>query len=208
MKRFFFAMSLFLLILPAPARAQTPMAAVQGSIDRIISVLKEPRYRNPDARELQRAKISEIVREVFDFREMARRTLARSWRKFTPRQQEEFTDIFHRFLEQTYLDKIQKDYHDQKVVYLEEKKLSSSKAVVKTKVIREDVETPINYRLLKKKGAWRVYDVTIEGVSLVKNYRSQFRKILVRKSPEQLIERLKRRIAEKKKKKEKEEGAS
>ena len=109
-------------------------------------------------------------------------------------QKAEFSHLFSRLLGGTYLDRIQRGYSNEKVVYLDQDMMTNSKAVVKTKVLRESVEIPVFYSLIKKGEAWSVYDVNIEGVSLVKNYRKQFSEILIKRSPAQLIEMIKKKV--------------
>jgi len=125
---------------------------------------------------------------------MARLTLARNWQAFTPSQQEEFSGLFGQFLGNTYLDKIQSGFSDEQVEYTGEELLSVTKAVVMTNLIRKGVKTPIHYSLQKKGDSWRIYDVKIEGVSLLKNYRTQFSNILIREKPEGLIAMLKNKL--------------
>jgi phospholipid transport system substrate-binding protein len=178
--------------------AQKPLEAVQGPIDKIISILNDPAYRDGAQKVIGREKIWAVVQEFFDFTEMAKRTLAQNWPNFAPPQRKEFSLVFGEFLGNTYMNKIQKGYRDEKVVYLGEEMVSDGKAVVKTKIVRENVETPVDYSMMMQEGGWTVYDVRIEGVSLVKNYRTQFEKILMKSSPQELIERLKTKIEKQK----------
>ena len=111
--------------------------------------------------------------------------------KFDKNQKEKFVKEFTELLKNTYIDKIQGEFHDEKVVFEGYNMVSEKKAVVKSKVLRGDKEIPLDYSVHLKKGKWSVYDIKIEGVSLVKNYRNQFKSILAKETPDQLIEQLK-----------------
>ena len=171
-----------------------PIDEIRDPMDKIIQILRDPQYQSAPQKADQRQKIWLIVNEFFDFKEISQRTLARFWKNFTPEQQQEFVETFSEFLANIYLKRIQGEYKNEKVVFIGQDLLSKSKASVKTKVIREDsIEIPVEYSLLKKDNAWKVYDVVIEGVSLVKNYRTQFRGILLKQEPARLIEILKKK---------------
>ncbi|MBW2108370.1 MAG: ABC transporter substrate-binding protein [Deltaproteobacteria bacterium] len=194
--------SLMWAILTLVCEAQEPMDALRGPIDRVISILKDPQYQDPSKQALERERLWEAMHDLFNFTDMAKRTLARNWKRFSPPERKSFVTVFREFLGNNYLDKIQKGYKNEKVVYLEQQMLSPDKALVKTKIIREDIEIPVHYRMKMYRGGWRAYDVNIEGVSLVKNYRTQFNKLLMKGSPAELIERLKRKIEKQKKQRE------
>ena len=134
--------------------------------------------------------------KLFNFEEIAKRALARHWRKRTDKEKKEFTALFSNFLEGSYIGKIEA-YTDEEVVYVGEK-VDKGRAVVKTKVISKGIETPIHYRLLKGKGSeWMVYDVVIEGVSFVRNYRTQFNEVIKKSSYEELVKRLRSKVKKK-----------
>ncbi len=177
-----------------------PMETLQKPMNEIVRILKDPQYLEKDKKEVQREKLWKIIREVFDFREMSKRSLARNWKRFNSGQRDQFTDVFSTLLGNIYLNKVQGGYHDEKVVYLGEEIIKEKKAVVKTKIVRENVEIPMNYRMRLHREKWKIYDIIIEGVGLVKNYRTQFKKILRKESPDQLIERLKKKNEAQKKK--------
>lgn len=178
-----------------------PIDEIRGPIDEIIQILRDPQYKNASRKADQRQKIWVIIDKFFDFKEISRRALARFWKKFTPAQQKEFVDVFSEFLSNIYLDRIQGEYKNEKVVFIGQDRITDTKASVKTKVVREgDIEIPVNYSLRKRGDSWRVYDVKIEGVSLVKNYRTQFRGILMKQEPAQLIETIKKKNEKRKSK--------
>jgi phospholipid transport system substrate-binding protein len=175
-----------------------PMEALREPVNTVLQILQDPQYDPPEQRQLQRDRIWDVTRGIFDFTEMAKRALAMNWRAFTPPQRKEFTELFSELTAHSYLDQIKGTYTDLAVEFLEEEILSGNKAMVKTKVRREQVETPVDYRMLQQGGRWLVYDVNIEGVSLVQNYRTQFREILAKETPEQLIQKLKDKLQEQK----------
>lgn len=175
-----------------------PMDALKGPIDEGIKLLSDPKYKNPSLKRVQREKIWEIVRKAFDFTELSGRALATNWKIFSPLQRKEFSEVFSEVLGNTYLDKIQGGYMDEQVVYLGQEMVSDTKAVVKTKIIREKGSIPVDYNMRFKNDNWKVYDIYVEGVSLVQNYRSQFNQILSKESPDELIKRLEKKLAEQK----------
>lgn len=172
----------------------TPMETVKAKIDQIISVLNDPKYAKPDQRKAQRDRIWEISYPMFDFNEISRRAVGPKWQSFSDPEKEKFTNIFAEFLGETYIDRMQGEYQNEKVVYVKEL-VKSPLALVRTQLIREDVALPIDYRLRKVDDQWRIYDILVEnGVSLVKNYRVQFQSILQKESPAQLINRLEQKL--------------
>jgi phospholipid transport system substrate-binding protein len=186
---------LCMAITPVAQGAQ-PLDSLQGPIEEVLSILKAPQYQDVAQKDQQREEIRGIVQKAFDFAETSKRTLGRHWKSFTPQEREEFTHVFTELLGRIYIDKMTSEYQEVKVVYLGQKMLTDSRAVVKTKILRNDAEIPADYGMLSRNGTWKIYDVKIEGVSLVKNYRSQFKQILFKESPAQLIERLKKKVGE------------
>ena len=192
---------LLLFSIPYVAHSAQPMDSLRKPIDEVLRILEDPQYKDAANKSAQREKIWQITQNVFDFREISIRTLARNWKKLTPEQQKEFTDVFSQFLSNTYIDRIQGGYRNEKIVYQAQDMISENKAIVKTKIIRENsIEVPVEYRMRMRKNTWRIYDVRIEGVSLVKNYRTQFKQILMKETPDQLIERLKTKLEKQKSK--------
>lgn len=191
---------LLLIVTPCLAYDKEPIDALKMSVEKVISLLKDPLYQGDSQKNLQRDKIWEVFSELFNFTEMAKRTLAINWKKFTIEQRQEFTDLFAELLGNSYIGRIQGEYEEDETVFEGQKIYSGSKARVKTKILRRSTDIPVVYSMLKRNGVWKVYDVKIEGVSLVKNYRTQFNKILMKNSPSQLIERLKKKIESQEKK--------
>ncbi len=192
------ALVFFLLThMPVSAESPDPTATVKGPIDTMIAILNDPQYQSPETKIAQRNQIWKAVKEMFDFHEISRRTVARNWQGFSETEKTQFSDVFADFLGNTYIDKIQGEYHNEKIVYLSQDFYADNYAQVKTQIIRETVEIPVYYRMLKNNdGQWKVYDIIVEGVSLVKNYRTQFASILKTETPAQLIERLNQKLTE------------
>lgn len=180
------------------AFALEPLEALKGPLDESLSLLKDPAYQDPSRKGEQRDKIWQLIESVFDFKEVSRRALARNWRQLDSDQQEAFVDLFTKLLGNTYLDQVQEAYKNETVAY-DSQEIHDSKplARVKTRILSKKGDIPVDYSLKKIDGRWRIYDVRVEGVSLVKNYRTQFDEILMNESPEKLIERLKQKVEEK-----------
>ena len=171
-----------------PALAGEATQALSASVDQVILLLANPAYKDTATRPELRKKVIKTIEAIFDTRELSRRALGAQWNNFSPDQQNRFVAAFGTLLQNTYLDKIE-SYTDEKVRYLSEDDLGGGKTEIATKVVGKDKEIPITYRLVDHDG-WRVYDVIIEGVSLVQNYRSQFGQILMNESPDVLIAKI------------------
>jgi len=188
-----------LVVGPVHAVAEEPLQAIKVPIERAIVILKDPQYQDPGKTEAQREKLWEIIREIFDFNLIAKRTVGRyHWRNsFSQQQHKEFTNVFARFLANNYLTRIRGTYDDIKVEYVgQEINASKPIAKIKTKIIRKNGDVLIDYSLRMRNGTWKVYDVFAEGVSLVQNYQTQIRGILSKESAAQLIDKLNAKVAE------------
>ncbi|MDR1777900.1 MAG: ABC transporter substrate-binding protein [Desulfovibrio sp.] len=175
--------------------ASAARRALEISTDRILTCIKNPDYVNPVTRPPLRRQIEEEVLHIFDFAEFSSRTVGQRWRSFTPEQQQNFSDAFADLLITTYVSKID-GYNGENVAYAGET-ASGDKVEVRTVITMKDgKKVPVSYRMLPKGNAWRVYDVLIENVSLVKNYRDQFKGILNKDTPESLIERIRNKVKE------------
>jgi phospholipid transport system substrate-binding protein len=189
---FFFSVvfPFFLAVPPSQALAGEPTVQVKQTVDAVLDVLRNKELKKPEKTEQRRTKIRQVVSGRFDFAEMAKRSLAQHWKKRTPEEQKEFVPLYTDLLENTYIRKIER-YENEKVVYLDEK-IEGDHATVKTNIVTtKNAEIPIEYRLLKEGDQWKAYDVVIEGVSLVNNYRNQFNNIIRSGSYEELVKRLK-----------------
>jgi phospholipid transport system substrate-binding protein len=171
------------------AFAAPPLETIQTQVDRALEVLRDPALKAESAKGAKEKKIWAILDGVFDYTELSKRTLAQNWKRFSPDQQKEFIGLFGKLLGTVYMDRIIA-YKDEKVVFGKVTNLSDKTAEVQSEVVRSSKPIPIHYRMILENGEWRVYDVVIEGVSLVQNYRTQFREILTNKSPEDLLKTL------------------
>lgn len=172
---------------PAAAAAPGPRQTLETAITRVLDNIKNPDWVNPATRGPLRRQIEDEVYHVFDFGEFSSRTVGPRWRSFSPEQKKRFSDAFAELLLNTYLNKVT-GYNGEQVAYVGETAAPDGKRVeVQTVITMKDgKKTPVNYRMLPKDGSWRVYDVIIENISLVKNYRTQFQGILNTATPDQL----------------------
>ncbi|HXW68710.1 MAG TPA: ABC transporter substrate-binding protein [Dissulfurispiraceae bacterium] len=172
--------------------AGEPTEYIRQSVDSVIAIVNNKELQGPGKKTERRAKMREIIDKIFDFREMSKRALALNWIKRTPEEQKEFSSLFADLIEATYASKIEK-YNGEKIVYTGES-IDDGNAVVKTNIItHSNTEVPLDYRLLKEGANWMVYDVVIEGVSLVNNYRTQFNQIIHSGSYEELVKKMKQK---------------
>lgn len=181
---------------PAQSFGEKPLEALQQGIDAGISILKDPRYQDPTRKDIAQQNLFEVTQQIFDFEEFSKRVLASNWKKFTRQQRKEFVDVFGKFLGKFYLGKLQEKYRDEKVIYLNQKIDSGTRALVNIRVLWRGLEVPVKIRMIKRNGMWKAYDVSVLGISALKNYRAQFKVILGKESPQQVIDRLKKKIAE------------
>jgi phospholipid transport system substrate-binding protein len=186
------ACALVAVLGPASARAGEPTEQLRRHIDEVIRTLEDPALRaTPEQR---RAAVRRISEEIFDYQDTARRALGRHWNGRTPREQAEFVALFADLLDRAYFTKIDQ-YQGEKVRYTGET-LDGSEAIARTLIVTSrGSEVPVDYRMHLVDDRWRVYDVTIEGVSLVANYRTQFNKIVQTESYESLVQKLRQRGA-------------
>ena len=184
---------LMLLLSSAPAHAGVPLDTVRTEVNKVLDVLRDPALKPDSAKEIKKEKLRLIYKDMFNEVELSRRTLGRNWGKLNPDQQKEFIKLFQQVLEKAYIDKIL-SYTDEKIVFSKESPLAENQVEVQTWIVTSSKEIPIFYRMILKDGTWKVYDVVVENVSLVSNYRSQFNEILARNSPEQLLEILRKKV--------------
>jgi phospholipid transport system substrate-binding protein len=182
-----------LIIIPFTVYAGAPLDAMKTHINNILDVLGDKSLKGKSGDKTKKEKIRVISQDMFDFNELSRRTLARNWKKLNGTQQKEFTNLYRQILEDLYVDKIM-TYTDEKVLFKKEDILTSKKAEIQTIIQTKKADIPIFYRVTNKSGAWRVYDVVIEGVSLISNYRTQFREILAKDSPAVLLDTLRKKV--------------
>lgn len=188
------AVSVALLMAPAPSRAGEPTDQVRGAIDRVLEILKKKDLQTKERRTERRTLLRVEISKAFDFDEMAKRSLGPTWRQRTPEERKEYVALFRQVLENSYLGKVEA-YQGEKIMYVKESVEEGRIATVETFIVTgKGQEIPLNYRMMKEKSEWRVYDVVIEEISLVNNYRSQFAGILQKSSFQDLLARLREMI--------------
>ena len=193
MERPIVLLCILLLLLPLPVYAGPPLDTVQLHVNKGFEVLRDPTLKAESAKEVKTESLRLIYDQLFDDVELSKRTLAKHWNSLDVAQRKEFVLLFRQVLEKAYIDKILA-YTDEKIVFERETMVAGTQAEVQTKIVTASKEIPITYRLLLKDGAWKVYDVVIENVSLVLNYRTQFNDILAKDKPEQLLEILRKKV--------------
>jgi phospholipid transport system substrate-binding protein len=172
------------------ARAGAPTEQLRGRVERVLAVLEDPALKQEARAADRRAAIRTIANELFDFRELSQRTLGRHWQGRTPAERDEFVQLFTDLLERTYVGKIEAYTGGDRVQYTGES-LDGDRAIVRTKIVtKTGTEIPIDYRMHPAGERWLVYDVVIEGVSLVANYRTQFNRIIQQSSFQELLAKL------------------
>jgi phospholipid transport system substrate-binding protein len=181
--------AIFIMAFAGSAFAGAPTERVKNAADKVIDILKDPKLKGPAHEEQRRAKIMATAETVFDYREMAKRSLAIFWRQRTPKEQDQFVKLFSDLLERSYINRIE-GYTNEKVVY-DSEKIDGDHATVDSRIItKRHEEIPVNYQMMTKNGNWWVYDIVIENVSLVNNYRVQFNKIIRSSSYAELLKKL------------------
>ncbi len=189
--------ALLFFAIPAMLYAVTALETVRTNVDKVLEILRDPNRKAELAKEIKEDRLRPVFKEMFDEVELAKRTLGRHWSSLNPAQQQEFVTLFRRVLETAYADKLL-SYTNERVVCERESAIGSNRAEVYTWVISSSKQIPVTYRVILKDGTWKVYDVVIENVSLVQNYRSQFSEILAKNTPEKLLEILRNKVREKK----------
>jgi phospholipid transport system substrate-binding protein len=178
-------------VIPDTARAGAATEAMKGTIEEVLRILADKDLKQPAKANERRQLLEKVVGERFDYQEMSRRSLGAPWGSMSDKEKQEFVSLFQTLLVNTYADKVEA-YSGEGVQYVNER-TEKEYAEVRTKVLTGKTEIPLDYRLLNKGSAWRVYDVVVDGVSLVNNYRGQFSKILRNGSYAELIEQLRKK---------------
>lgn len=178
------------VLLAAPSAWAGPATdQVKASVERVLKVLRDPELQKPANAEKRRAQIREVAQTIFDFEELSRRALGRHWAARTPAERKRFTGLFTDLLEHNYVSKIE-SYSGEKVLYLPEQVDGDTITVRSRLVTQKGAEVPLDYRMQKGGDRWQAYDVLVEGISLVANYRTQFNSIINRSSYAGLVKRL------------------
>ncbi|MCX7816812.1 MAG: ABC transporter substrate-binding protein [Syntrophales bacterium] len=171
------------------------MDFVQKNVNRALDVVRDPTLKGEVAKKKKRDKLHAIYEDAFDKEEFSRRTLGKDWSRFNEDQRKRFVELYQKLLENVYSDKILSyEYKDEKVMFDREIIHSPNFAEVYTRVITPSKVIPVSYRLIQKGGRWKIYDVTIENVSLIQNYKTQFRELLAKNTPDQFLNILEEKV--------------
>lgn len=196
MKKLIMILLIFTFTISSAFAVLSPKEQIKKTVDKVINILKDPKYKGKNKTHQRRTALRTEIGKVFDFEEMSKRSLGVYWKERTSQEKKEFVELYKDLLERSYIEKIE-SYTDEEVVYTDEKIENSKYSEVKTKIITKDKkEIPIDYRLYFTGKEWKVYDIVIEGVSLVSNYRSQFNKIIRNHSYQELVKRMKTKQTE------------
>ena len=185
---------LMTLVFPATSFAGEATKEIKETTDKIIAIISDPAFKGTNKRSERDRLLRKVVDERFDWREMSRRTLARHWKERSDKEKRLFVDLFGKLLERTYMDRVG-GYSGEKVLY-EGEKVDGKYGIVKVKIItKKETEIPVKYRVKKKKGEWFIYDISVQGVSLINNYRKQFNSIIIKSSFNDLIKKLEAKVS-------------
>jgi phospholipid transport system substrate-binding protein len=189
------AVAIAVPVAPRIGAAAAPTEQLRGQIDRVVQILDDPALRQPAKTAERRDLIRKAAGQIFDYTEVTKRSIGHHWLSRTQAEREEIVQLFGELLERTYISKLEA-YSGERVQFTGEQ-IADDQAYVRTRILtRNNTEIPVEYRMLRRDDRWVVYDVAIEGVSLVANYRTQFNKILQTGSFNELVKRLRAKIDE------------
>ena len=190
MPRALVALAVLALLVARDAVAGAPTDQLRGSIDLVLKIVTDPELKKEARTAERRKRIRAVVNQIFDFTEISQRSLGRHWQARTPAEREQFVALFGDLLENAYITKIE-SYSGEKIQYSGDV-IGGDLAVVKTRIVtKQETEIPVDYRMFLHDGRWAVYDVSIEGISLVGNYRTQFNAVIQRSGYPDLVAKLK-----------------
>ena len=175
----------------SPALAGPPTDSMKGTIDEVLRIIRDKELKQAAKAEERRSQLEKVVSERFDYQEMSRRALGAPWNQLSDKEKQEFVSLFQTLLTNSYAEKVE-SYSGEGVQYLNER-TEKDYAEVRTKILSGKTEIPLDYRLINRGTDWRVYDVVVDGVSLVNNYRGQFTKILRASSYSDLVDQLRKK---------------
>jgi|SRR5262245_27058005 len=184
------ALGIIYLTVAAPVSAGDPGDEMRATIENVLATLQDPNLKGAEKQKDRRAKLKNVIYPRFDFAEMGKRSLGAHWQRRTPEEQKQFIEVFTELVETSYIDAID-SYNGEKVVIGSDKQ-DKEFAEVRTKILtKKGEEFAVDYKLHQASGAWKVYDVVLENISLVNNYRSQFNRVIGKSSYEELLSRMK-----------------
>ena len=182
-------------VVTSTATAGEPTDAIRETSDKIISVVSDPALKGPEKASERKRRIRKAVDERFNWKEMSRRALARHWKERADAEKREFIDLFGKLLERTYLNNVE-GYSGEKVLYVGET-VDQNYGMVTVKIVtKKNTDILVKYKVKKEGTKWLVYDISIQGVSLINNYRKQFNAIILRSSYKDLVKKLEAKVAE------------
>ncbi len=187
---------LIFTMVPLFASAGVALDTINSNVSSVLDVMRDPKLKGEAGKKVKEQKIIDAAEKLFDFVELSKRTLGLNWNKLTPEQRKEFVDLYKTILKDAYIDKLTA-YTDEKINYTKEVPLSETTVEVQSIVTTKKADVPIYYRVIKKDGGWKVFDVIVEGVSLISNYRTQFREILGNNPPSKLLDTLRKKVGKK-----------
>ncbi len=182
-------MLLAFLLAPGLLLAATPLETVKTNVEGVLQVLRDPKLQGESGRKVKAEKVEAAADQLFDLVEFSKRALGLNWNRFSMEQRKEFVRLFRSILKDAYINKITA-YTNEQINFTKEVSLSDTTAEVQAVVVTKTAEIPVTCRLIKRDDTWKVYDLVIEGVSMINNYRTQFREILANSPPQKLLEML------------------
>ena len=182
------------LLLPGVLHAGLPTDQTRATIDQVLEILNDPKLKSKGAKEERRSRLRQVIYPRFDFAEMARRSLGPTWQRISSGERQEFLKLFSQLLEDTYVSNIE-SYSGEKILYGREIQEQEFAEVYTKVVTKQGEEFAVNYKLHELNGDWKVYDVMMENVSIVNNYRSQFSRLLAKSSFAELLDRIREKLA-------------
>ena len=186
-----FLFTVFLFLSAGQVSAESQITAdVRGTIDQVLKIVTDENLKKDPV--LRRKKLRDVIGQRFNYKQMVMRSLAKNYKDRSEAEREEFTILFKKLLENSYASKIE-NYKDETINYVDEK-VKGKYALVRTQIVRKDGVIDVDYKMLKDNGEWLVYDFVIEGVSLIRNYKSQFSKIISTESYSALVNKLSKKI--------------
>ena len=185
----------YLSLLAFPVWADTPTVLIKSAVDQAINTLTDPYLQGEDKKEERRTLLRQIILSRFDFREMAKRSLGAHWLKRTREDKSEFVRLFTNFVEKVYLGRIESYNNGEKFIYSNER-IEGPNAEVRSKILTsKGEEFQINYKLHRVGKEWKIYDVVVENISLINNYRSQFNRIITKTSYDELVSIMRQKLS-------------
>jgi phospholipid transport system substrate-binding protein len=186
----FSAVMLAAVLVAHPAVAATPKEEIQSAIEKVVAILKDPKLKSEAKKQERLEQLRQVIFPKFDFTEMAKRSLGANWQRRSPEEQQEFAKLFTHMIEGAYVENLD-SYNGEKVTVTGEKQDQGFAQVSSKIVANNGEEYSVDYKLYQSGNDWKVYDVVIENVSIVNNYRSQFNRVIARSSFEDLMRRMK-----------------